>query len=466
MRFALALVACLGCSENPDLKDTPPGDTDPMDTATPDTAAPDTGTPDTATGPCVHSGAAIQHSGNIIANETWAAGVHEVRSTITIRGNATLTVEPCALVKVVANQAIRVGTGNVGDGGTLVAKGTADRPIRIEAVADAWGDILVSSQGRADLAYVEIVGGGSMAGSRAGATLHLFGDQTQPLQALAKVNNVTIEGSAKYGVITEGHGGFDSASDALTIRRSAQMPFFVTAPSLGTIPNGTYTGNTTDAIRVSGTGAYEAIDKDVTIRERGVPYVIGGEGRFGELSVVGAMGTVPVLTIEAGVTIRFIKNGGLYIERATGTFAAKGALVIKGTAAKPVVLTSAEPAPAAGNWIGVWFGGKPAPANSVEYARIEYAGGATGTVNFSCGTPPRTDSARNEAAVLILGEPTTAFIKNTTIAKSAANGIERGWWGGPTSFLPTNTFTDVAYCQETYPRDSSGGCPMTVPCPR
>lgn len=459
MRWHWILVAVVSCSEEPDLKDTKPiEDTGPASDTAPAV--------DTAPPPCPPPmGAPVEHSGTIDADETWGAGEHIVKFSVGVRQNATLILEGCAVVYVAAGQGISVGSGNIGDGGTLIARGTAARPVIIRQRTEAWADILVNQRGRIDLAYTTISGGGAAA-SRAGAVLHLYGDQFLPVQALARVSNVTIENSGKYGVVTEGHGAFDLASDALTIRGSKQNPMFVTAPSLGSIPPGTYTENGVPAIRVSGTAAYEILDSDVTIHDRGVPYTIGGEGRFGELSVVGKDGTVPTLTLEAGVTMKFIKKGGLFIERATGTFPAKGALVIKGTAGKPVVLTSDEPAPAAGDWSGVWFGGVPAAKNSIDHARIEYAGGATGTLNASCGTPLRADPNRNEAAVLVLGVPTKAFITNSTFLKSAANGIERAWRGTAISFLPTNTFTDVAYCHETTPKDDMGACPTPIPCPR
>lgn len=448
------LVALTSCSEDPDAKETPVAEVGPdvVD--------------DTATAGCPKEvGAPIEHSGNIETSATWAAGVHVIKFTVGIRKNATLTLDPCAVVRVMPNYGFAVGTSN--EGGTLIANGTADRPVLIEraTAATPWADVLVSAQGHVELSYTRLIGGGGAA-SRGGALLHLVGDQTKPLQALAKVNHVTLEGSAKFGVVTESRGGFDPASDDLVIRGSTLLPMMMTAPALGTIPVGTYTGNTADAIRVSGTQASESLDADMTVVDRGIPYIIGGEGRFGELSVVGLVGTVPTLTIEAGVTMKFIKAGGLFVERASGTLAAKGALVVNGTAAKPVVFTSAETAPAAGDWRGLWFGGAISAKNKIDHARIEYAGGVTGAQNFSCGTPTRTESNRNEGAVLILGLPASAFITNTTISKSAANGIERAWRGAATSFLPTNTFTDVAYCFETHPKDDLGACPTPVPCPR
>lgn len=453
--FAVFLLSA--CSED-DPRETAPGDTGAAMTDTLEAGPPASCPPPT--------GAPIEHSGNVTKDETWAAGIHHIKFTVGVRQDATLTIAPCAVVRVAPNYGIVVGTSNVGDGGTLIAKGTKDLPIVIERLNEgtAWADVLIFPKGKADLAYTTIRGGGGAA-SRGAANLHLYGDSALPLQTLARVDHVTIDGSVKYGVVTEGHAGFDPSSDALVVRGAAEVAR-MTAPALGTMPPGTYTGNTLDAIRISGTQAGELLEADTTIKDRGVPYIVGGDGRFGELSVVGKSGTEPVLTIEAGVTLKFIAKGGLFVERASGGFPAKGALVVKGTAEKPVVFTSAEATPAAGDWLGLWFGGNPSSKNNIDRARVEYAGGVTGSLNGSCGTPVRTDNNRNEAAIMIVGPPPTAFVTNTTIFKSAANGFERAWRGPVVSFLPTNTFTDVAYCQETYPKDDLGACPMTVPCPR
>src|SRR5690606_38348789 len=123
---------------------------------------------------------------------------------------------------------------------------------------------LVSSNGEANLAYVTIKNGGG-ASSRSGGALHLLGDQFMPIQPLAKVDHVTIQGSGKYGVVLEGRGAFAQGSQDLVISGSGDMAMRVTAPALGTVPAGQYTGNAVDAIRVMGSGGYEIIDADVTI---------------------------------------------------------------------------------------------------------------------------------------------------------------------------------------------------------
>lgn len=409
----------------------------------------------------VPTGAPIQHNKQIDVDETWAAGLHELTFDVNIRKNATLTIEPCAVIRVVAARGLTVGTGNVGDGGKIVALGKADLPIVMEGKDGArWTSLQVNPMGTANLAYVTIRNAGDRA-SRGGAALHLVGDGTKPMQELATVDHVTLEDTLRYGAVLEARAGFTAASRDLVVKGAGDMALRVSAASIGTIPTGSYTGNTTNAIRIYS----EVIESDVTLHNRGVPYVIGGDGQFNELSVMGKDGTAPVLTIEAGVVMKFGKaSSGLFIDRFSGTTPARGVLRVLGTAASPVVFTSNEATPAAGDWTGIQFRMVPNPQNKIDFARIEYAGADTGTRNFSCGTPVSPDPASNEAAIAILGQPASAFVTNTTIVNSAANGIERGWMGPPVDFLATNTFTGVAYCRQTFPRPIAGACPDPAPC--
>lgn len=405
-----------------------------------------------------------EHGGNIEKDETWEAGYHDLTFDVSVR-NATLTIAPCAIVRTVGSRGIGIGF-STSTPGKLVAKGQPDKPIFFEAkdVTKGWGGILVNPAGDADLAYVTIKNAGDVASSRGGGALHLLSDVTKPLARLATVDHVTIEGSPKYGVVLEAHAGFTDASRDLVVKGSGNLAMRVTSVALTTVPTGTYTGNATDAIRIWG----DNVTEDTTIHDRGVPYVVGGDGQFNEISVQGATGSAPLLTVEAGVTLKFPKQGsnnsGLFVERASIPDAARGALRILGTSAKPVVLTSGEATPAPGDWVGIFMRGLPDPRNKIEYARIEYAGADTGTQGFSCGTPPSPFPASNEAAIAIFGQPGSAFVTNTTIVKSAANAIERAWTGTPVDFLATNTFIDNAYCRQTFPRPESAACLDPAPC--
>jgi hypothetical protein len=163
------------------------------------------------------------------------------------------------------------------------------------------------------------------------------------------------------------------------------------------------------------------------------------------------------------VTVRFKKGGVFHVGVFQSDNPATAALVAVGTAAKPIVFTSAEDAPAAGDWLGIWFGDQPLPTDRIDYAKVEYAGGLSTSGSNSCPYPSGT---RSDAAIRIFGGPASPFVTNTTISNSGYFGIDRGWRkDNLTDFLPTNVFQNVANCQQSYPKTAAGACPTPVPCP-
>jgi hypothetical protein len=104
------------------------------------------------------------------------------------------------------------------------------------------------------------------------------------------------------------------------------------------------------------------------------------------------------------------------------TAAAISPSTIEKWAAKPIVFTSTESDPAAGDWVGIFLEAITASGNVIEHAVFEYAGGASGTSSFGCG--PRS----NDAALLIFERPDDAFIQNTTFRNNAGDTtIVSGW---------------------------------------
>jgi hypothetical protein len=328
-----------------------------------------------------------------------------------------------------------------------------------------WGDVEVDALGFADLAYVTIRDAGDLGSTtgQAGAALHLNGTYDQPPQQLARVDHVTLDGAVRFGAALEARAGFTEDSQNLTIKGSGEMAMWVSSGSLGLIPPGKYTGNAVDAIRIR---TDVDVNTDDTIHNLGLPYVVGGDGTSSQLHVHGLDDSVAVLTIEPGVRLEFPspdRDGALYLEHASNDpiDAPAAALVALGTADQPIVFTSGEESPAAGDWIGVWFE-SVSPKSRMKYVRIEYAGGETGTDSFSCGTPQSPDPSINRAAIGIFSEPTSEFVTNTTVANSAWNAFERGWTNGAViDFRPTNTFENIQYCSQTYPRQqgTNAMCP-------
>jgi hypothetical protein len=237
---------------------------------------------------------------------------------------------------------------------------------------------------------------------------------------------------------------------------------------IGSIPTGDYTGNGHDAIAISGSGG--AVVSDQTMHNRGVPYHVGSGIDGGRMDVNSQVaGQTAVLTIEQGVTIQFPPGGVFNVDPTTGSSggAAQGALIAIGGPApsQKIVFTSDQPAPLAGDWLGVRFGGAVDTRSTLQNVRVEFAGGTSTTGSNSCPYPgPGTGI--NDAAIRIFGPPLTQFITDSEILSSLHHGIDRGWRADlQPDFLASNTFNSVGACKATTPRTATGMCPTNPACP-
>jgi hypothetical protein len=407
--------------------------------------------------PAPTSGPTVHMSGSVPADETWTAdtGPHIVPVGTTVAATATLTIEACAEVRIGAGVTVTVR-------GALVADGRPGQRV------------LITSDGTAPFATIRNFGGTSSirlahttvenGGDPLTTELHLAaavvvtGVQTDPTQGLLHVDNVTVTGSLSNGILLRESAGFTSGSTALTVTGSTLHPVSLGAPDVGTLPDGDYTGNAIDEILVPG----QVIVRDAAIHDRGVAYRIGSPTTSAEIVVDAGDTGLATLTIDPGVTLRFSADGALWAERATGRLESNGALVAVGTAADPIVFTSAADPPAAGDWLGVYFASTPRPTTRLDHVVVEYAGGNGVFGSEACLRPGDPES---DAAIRVMsGEPPAEFVTNSTIAHSALDAIDRGWAGSPVDFLATNTFMDIARCRQSYPRPGSGPCPDPPPC--
>lgn len=410
------------------------------------------------------TGTGTKHDKSPESDETWtaAASPHVVGTSLSIAAGRTLTIEPCAIVQLAPTAGFVVS-------GKIAAQGAADKPIRFERAeaASAWTNIETRKGAELRFAYVTLEGGGNPNGGRVEqyGLFDIRGDQDLATQPIFFADHVTVKGSQSLGVLVREGGGFAPGSQDLRITGGATFPMRIWGRAAGTIPSGTYTGNTIDEIFLPAEGVRDDVQEDSTFAARGVPYRVGGD-TGGKLMRVQSTSRIPLLTIEAGVTMRFAKGVSLVVESSTTTGPASGALKAEGTADKPIVFTSAEASPAAGDWTGIVLGKKADPRTKIANAKISFAGGTSGISSFDCPSPANTGFT-NEGGILIIGDkPDTAFVTNTTIEQSAGDGIVRGWTGDLVDFLATNTFTNVARCKQTYPKPSVGVCPAPAPCPQ
>jgi hypothetical protein len=129
---------------------------------------------------------------------------------------------------------------------------------------------------------------------------------------------------------------------------------------------------------------------------------------------------------------------------------------------KPLVIRGVDPL--AGAWRGVYFAGKLDVTSRMEYVTVAHGGGYSSTVGYTCSMPRGVNVPNGAIGFIGTPAPTTSFIKNCRFEHSAGHGIARGWAGPATDFAETNTFLDIAWCQQSFPPPTTGGCPNPAPC--
>jgi hypothetical protein len=420
---------------------------------------------DTTAHPCATPvGGPTLHAHLIASDETWTAnaGPHIVTANLLVAPGVTLTVAPCAEVLVRAGLEITVQ-------GTLIARGTPFQRIRIrrDQPASAWDAIWVESPGFAELAFLDLSGGGA-----AGASLIAEGDDQLPAATPLLVDHVKIAGSAGYGVRLFRRAGFAEGSRDLVVSGSgandpnAPFPVRMSLNTVGTLPTGSYAGNASDRIQVVGEGD-STVEVDDRFRDRGVPYQIGGTaGALGVL-VVDGQPAFATLTVDPGVELLFFSagsnRGGLFVGT-SGSQVATGQLVAVGTAERPILFGAADAVPLPGSWEGITFFGALAAGNALEHVRIDAAGANGGDAGFGC---PPASFPETSGALKIFAEPAGAFLVDSTISRSSTHGVFRAWTGSSVDFMSGNSFDDVAFCDQVLPRPTPPAvCPPNPACPQ
>ncbi len=409
------------------------------------------------------------HEGDVVADEVWSAkdSPHLITYDVNVRDGAKLTIEPCAVVRFSEGTSLNVAFPLTPNTGTLVAEGSAERPIVFEGQGGArWDNILVHGPGTASLAYVTIRGGGG-GDTQIGESVRALGDGELPSDPLLKVDHVTIEGSHGPGISLARGAKFTADSRELTLRDNGNeeypFPIYLGELAIESLPTGSYTGNRVDEILIESqvVSGQDGVMEDTTIRDRGVPYRVGTTAGSDDL-VIGAPPGVPpvVLTIEPGVTLKFLRNSGIEVDRFVATEKpATAVLGAVGTADKPIVFTSAADTPAAGDWRGLKYGGLPSGDNRLEHVRIEYAG-----ADCSCSLVTCTRGVTDfEAAIILHDPPPAMFLRNSTIKDVAGHAVVQGWDGSGFDWGESNTFSGVTGCRETLPRDVDTTCPDPEP---
>ncbi|WP_225409020.1 hypothetical protein [Stigmatella hybrida] len=156
------------------------------------------------------------------------------------------------------------------------------------------------------------------------------------------------------------------------------------------------------------------ITSDETWLASGNPHVVKGM-----LFVGGSQS--PVLTLEAGVQVRFESESGLSVGTSPREL---GSLRVAGTQEAPVLLTANADAPQPGHWLGVTLG-TGAGLSRFSHATIEYAGG----IFSSDDEETREFWKQNAAGLHIVGGEEApenfrpAALQAVTVQRSANHGV-------------------------------------------
>jgi len=392
------------------------------------------------------------HNDGIDAAETLtlAGSPHRFPDGVNIHENATLTVEPCARIIVGDGNTLRIERG-----GTLIANGTQDRPIRFESGSQTpargvWSGILFLNGGRAGstLKYAIIDGAGTSGEDHGALTLE---DGVS-----VDLEHVRIVRSGRHGIRLNAGARFAAGSTDITVSESgvehelSAAIYAYDANSVGSIPDVHFQGNVLNEVVV------ENAELDATATWRN----LGPGNRYRLLNGLRVGGqTGPVLTIEAGTTLAFAQGMSLAVG-----FGADGAIVLDGAAdATRIVLTSARPVPGPGDWGGVILGENLArAATKLSFVTIDFAGGTDANDDGGC-------HENAPAAVAILGRDLGAHLDHVRVTNLDAQSvaIARAYSGNaPTDYAAAALGNELAgggRCKQTLPRDANGNCPDPVP---
>jgi hypothetical protein len=139
--------------------------------------------------------------------------------------------------------------------------------------------------------------------------------------------------------------------------------------------------------------------------------------------------TSPTLTIEAGAEVRFRTNTTMAI----GWSSDPGTLVVEGTAADPVLLTSDDAAPGAGDWRGVDISGAATNDTRLSHLTLEYCGAEAfgACLKVNSGAQIRVDSVTvresDSQGVQLLGNASfNSASSNLSVHNTADHAISLG----------------------------------------
>lgn len=229
--------------------------------------------------------------------------------------------------------------------------------------------------------------------------------------ATVTAQSVTITNSEEAGFYLYDGAAFSDDSSGIAVNRSAWSGT-IDASTASTYPEAgsNLTGNTTDGISITG----GTIPATTAWGDAGVDYRITGD-----LFLEGTADATTVLTLDAGVTLAFGNDRGLYVSYYGGS----AGLVAAGTADAPVTFTAAQHAEA-GAWSGIILDDAASDSDIVlEHVDIGYAGGygSTGDIAaYGADFTVRHATIHDSEEYGIYSEDSTPTLEDVSYAHNAS----------------------------------------------
>ncbi|MEA2042681.1 MAG: right-handed parallel beta-helix repeat-containing protein [Bacteroidota bacterium] len=359
------------------------------------------------------TGNTITHEGTLEQDETWNAGDnHIVDGTLYLEGNV-ITIEPGTVIKFLDGAQINLGY-NSNASTALIAEGTEEAPITFTSanatpVAGDWDGIFIyeGTAPTTTFQYCIFEYGGGYANYS--AMIYAQGNVTFAM------DYCTVRHSASQGILLEDDETSFSSFTHNTVSN-------ITGYALSVQANGADGIGTGNSITVSGNKGIlvesSTLDKSsVSWKAQTAPFVIEGT-----VNIQSTAGTE--LTINPGATVCFLDGAEFDIAYSSDKY---GTLIADGTSENPILFTSANGTPVAGDWDGIFMYNGTTSSTSFEYCTIEYGGGYA---NFSA---------------MISAEGNASFsMDNCTLRYSAAYGINLDDDATAFTSFTNNTMSDIA----------------------